>query len=250
MKKSVKLLLVLLISVIFVTTIANAETFKKQIKVANGVVKKIIIDGVDKTPKDNLPFIYEGTTYVPLRYISEELGKKVTWDGKTGTIFIGEEQDENKFFYKKPIAKVTKDIKTREDIKGISLYAQGVYGLPHWQDENGNEIYFRKESIIYTLPSETKSVSGIISMLDDIPSYFRKYDFTDDDKRVNGKIKIYDENDNVLYESERVRLMSDPIDFEISTKNVQKIRFELILEWNNTYNGIGTIAIKNLRYKY
>lgn len=51
-------------------------------------VKGIYINNVLKSP-DKRPFIYEGTTYVPLRYVSESLGHNVDWDGATNTIYIG-----------------------------------------------------------------------------------------------------------------------------------------------------------------
>lgn len=35
-------------------------------------------------------FIYQGTTYVPIRFVSESLGQKVTWDGKSKSIYIGD----------------------------------------------------------------------------------------------------------------------------------------------------------------
>ena len=36
------------------------------------------------------PFIYNGTTYLPVRAVGEALGKQVGWDGKTKTVYIGE----------------------------------------------------------------------------------------------------------------------------------------------------------------
>ncbi|MGO4276406.1 stalk domain-containing protein, partial [Paenibacillus sp. TAF58] len=42
-----------------------------------------------KAPSDGKGFIYEGSTYVPLRFISEALGKKVEWDEENETIWIG-----------------------------------------------------------------------------------------------------------------------------------------------------------------
>ena len=53
---------------------------------------RIIIDGADKSdvPDDSKPFIYNGRTYVPLRYIGESMGKKVLWDGDTKSIYIND----------------------------------------------------------------------------------------------------------------------------------------------------------------
>ncbi|MFZ5968867.1 MAG: stalk domain-containing protein [Bacillota bacterium] len=87
MKKA--MLLIALILVLSIT-IVNAQSYVEKITVYYDVVKTIMIDGVEKTPTDQKPFIYEGTTYVPLRFVSESLGKKVSWDEKTGTIYIGE----------------------------------------------------------------------------------------------------------------------------------------------------------------
>ncbi len=36
------------------------------------------------------PLIYEGTTYVPVRAVSEWLGKTVTWQGDTNSVFIND----------------------------------------------------------------------------------------------------------------------------------------------------------------
>ncbi|MFD0591029.1 stalk domain-containing protein [Paenibacillus sp. GCM10027627] len=67
-----------------------AESIKKNIGVTYGVVKRILVDGIDKTPSsDKMPFVFEGSTYVPLRYIGETLGKKVDYDSATGTVIIG-----------------------------------------------------------------------------------------------------------------------------------------------------------------
>lgn len=71
------------------SSISFADSISKQIEVFYGTVQKIVIDGVDRTPTEQKPFVFEGTTYVPLRYVSEALGKPVDWDGKTGTAYIG-----------------------------------------------------------------------------------------------------------------------------------------------------------------
>lgn len=54
---------------------------------------KLLIDGKEITPKDAggqtvEPFIYDGTTYLPVRAIGEALGKTVGWDADTHTVSI------------------------------------------------------------------------------------------------------------------------------------------------------------------
>ncbi|SDN29133.1 Copper amine oxidase N-terminal domain-containing protein [Paenibacillus sp. yr247] len=53
-------------------------------------------DGMNKQPASDLQgFIYKNTTYVPLRFMSEALGKPVDWEDATSSIYVG----------KKPIPK-------------------------------------------------------------------------------------------------------------------------------------------------
>ncbi|GMK38918.1 hypothetical protein PCCS19_19720 [Paenibacillus sp. CCS19] len=50
---------------------------------------RYMFDGVEKSPTGTKGFVYEGTTYVPLRFVSEALGKEVTWEGEAKTIWVG-----------------------------------------------------------------------------------------------------------------------------------------------------------------
>lgn len=56
---------------------------------------KLVIDGVEITPKDAdgltvEPFIYNGTTYLPVRAVGNAIGKQVTWDGESKTVYLGD----------------------------------------------------------------------------------------------------------------------------------------------------------------
>jgi foldase protein PrsA len=56
---------------------------------------KYMFDGFEKKPAEDqgAGFIYNGTTYVPLRFVSEALGKEVSWDGENQTIWVGKKVD-------------------------------------------------------------------------------------------------------------------------------------------------------------
>lgn len=56
---------------------------------------KMVVDGIPVTPQDANgktvePFIYNGTTYLPVRAVGDAIGKQVTWDGKSKTVYLGE----------------------------------------------------------------------------------------------------------------------------------------------------------------
>lgn len=74
-------------------TSAGAVLTGKTIEVLTGA--EIYIDGVKLEPTDANgnpveTFVYNGTTYVPLRAVSQSLGKAVNWDGEDQRVYIGE----------------------------------------------------------------------------------------------------------------------------------------------------------------
>ncbi len=55
---------------------------------------KIFIDGEQLDPRDANgqpvePFIYNGTTYLPVRAVGEAIGKDVSWDGVEKVVYLG-----------------------------------------------------------------------------------------------------------------------------------------------------------------
>jgi hypothetical protein len=56
---------------------------------------KIYIDGAELTPKDASgntlePFIYNGSTYLPIRAVAEAVGKEVSYDANTNSVYLGD----------------------------------------------------------------------------------------------------------------------------------------------------------------
>lgn len=96
MRKPILILLTGIIAGTLMTSPVLASTGLFQVALSQ---VKLMINGSDKTPANgtywngntDVPFAfqYEGTTYLPVRYISESLGIPIDWDGSTRTIFVG-----------------------------------------------------------------------------------------------------------------------------------------------------------------
>lgn len=55
---------------------------------------KIYIDGAELTPRDSAgnvlePFIYNGSTYLPIRAVGEAVGKTVSYDANSNSVYLG-----------------------------------------------------------------------------------------------------------------------------------------------------------------
>lgn len=79
-----------------VNVLAFTDTVKMLEAHFSGI--KIVLDGVEITPKDATgkvvePFIVDGTTYLPVRAVAEAFGKEVAWDGETRTVSLGKPAD-------------------------------------------------------------------------------------------------------------------------------------------------------------
>lgn len=74
-------------------TPALAIGMSKYIEVSTGV--SVYVDDVKLNPKDanGNPvevFIYNGTTYLPVRAVSNSLGIPIQWDGSTRSVYVGQ----------------------------------------------------------------------------------------------------------------------------------------------------------------
>ena len=82
-----KVILGLIIGIVISTGTIYAKQINDTIEIAYNNIK-ISVFGQECIPKDtdgNIvePFIYEGTTYVPIRAISQAFGKRVDWNDET-----------------------------------------------------------------------------------------------------------------------------------------------------------------------
>lgn len=101
---------------------------------------KMVVDGVEvDTPAE--PFIYNGSTYLPVRAVGEALGKEVDWDGDTSTVYIGKVPGaEENWMTKLPPYQVYNgkvydgsDRKATFDVAGVTQ-TQGITFRENWGD--------------------------------------------------------------------------------------------------------------------
>lgn len=93
-KKVLSRVLVLVLCLGLSASVLAAGSVRTAMIQANYMGIKLVVDGVEVTPKDANgstvePFASEGTTYLPVRAVASALGKEVTWDGETKTVYIG-----------------------------------------------------------------------------------------------------------------------------------------------------------------
>lgn len=107
-----KFLTIIIITMLLTTTVFGAQITKKIEVVFNAI--SLEVNG-EKIKADNI--LYEGTTYVPLRTISELLGNEVTWIKETKTAQINSEHTKQEY----PVATIT--MNNGDQIK-IELYPE------------------------------------------------------------------------------------------------------------------------------
>ncbi len=181
---------------------------------------KLVVDGVLIEPKDangNVvePFIYNGTTYLPVRAVGQAFNKEVSWDGENSTVFLGGEVDkpakELTLFDRSYIECTNPNVISsfEEKTVGYIKYAPSSYG-----EEIAGDRYFRTDSITYPVNSLAKSISGEL--------YLRNGDSGE------GKLKIYNSSGKMIYESPIMRKSTAPVKFNV---NVDKeISVKLVFE--------------------
>lgn len=98
MKNLKRIFLITLVITMVAMSIVGASSMIKKINAYVNPEINVVVNGENFTAKDENgnsfePIIYKGHTYLPARYLSEELGATVKWDSKNKTVVIGENKD-------------------------------------------------------------------------------------------------------------------------------------------------------------
>lgn len=87
----------------FFTGVVTTSVMPAMAKVSNEQIAvkfkniTIIADGSLVTPKDSdgniiEPFVYDGTTYLPITSVGDAFGQEVSWDSTDNTVYIGKKE--------------------------------------------------------------------------------------------------------------------------------------------------------------
>jgi len=96
---------------------------------------KLVVDGIQVTPKDANgavvePFVYNGTTYLPVRAVGSAIGQEVDWDGTTRTVYIGKIPGKAGENYLEPYEKSSVTVYSSDPTRSFSMmgkkYTQGI----------------------------------------------------------------------------------------------------------------------------
>ena len=93
---------VILMFALFLSTSFAANTYRKSIDVEYGI--KVLIDNeyvnmTDVNSKTVDPFVYDGTTYVPIRAVAENLGADVSYNSELNWAQINDTKYAEKYLY-------------------------------------------------------------------------------------------------------------------------------------------------------
>ena len=102
-----KQIVALILSLVFIFALASTAAAVSETKITAELIYrdiKIMLNGEEIQPKDATgkdvePFIIDGTTYLPVRAVSNALGLEVGWDDATSTVSLTEPEPENPDVY-------------------------------------------------------------------------------------------------------------------------------------------------------
>lgn len=235
MKRKSKFILALVLMLVFSTVVFAAR--KVNITVTYDNIK-VVVDGREvqfgKDTKGNQiePFIYNGTTYLPLRAVAEAIGKEVKWDQNTKTAFLGDgtvDMGE----VNKPLTEIMKPFST-EKAEVISKDAfKTKFSLGGKEYNNGilfNSYTYKKGHANFNLEGKYTNLTGLLGA--DQEGLTVKVDFVGDGKLIQS----FDVVGGQL-----------PVNVNLNVTGVRLL--EIKFEWTDglystTYTGFADVFVK------
>lgn len=175
--------------------------------------------------KDYVPtsLIYNGTTYVPLRFFAESMGQPVDYKGETQTIYVGKVPEGEK------VARYMSDIlKPFYSSSYSGLQVSNNITMAGKQYKKGFSIIFNNDvTSSFNLEGKYENINGLVGLLDENNRYDATVDFYGDDKLIT---------------SIQLDKGSLPKDLNINVNGV--IRLDIKYKSGGSFLGLANIMIK------
>ncbi|MGE4549126.1 MAG: NPCBM/NEW2 domain-containing protein [Intestinibacillus sp.] len=195
---------------------AGAALLNRTIQVQTGV--SIYVDDVKLNPTDAsgnavTPFIYNGTTYLPVRAVGTAVGKAVQWDSKTSSVYLGKHES-------------TEPAAWLKDLEDFNHYYTVFETKPSLKDNVGNlhsdALYLGSTTSTasweeYLINGQYTSIRGSVCI-----SYAQRSTFSS-----NALLRIYGD-DKLLYTSPYITVGTQPIAFNVDLTGVTKLKVETV----------------------
>ncbi len=181
---------------------------------------RICVDGVEMTPRDSAgkevePFIYNGTTYMPVRAVGEAVGKEVTYDGSTSTVYIGKSGQ-------------VKYLGQQIEAYQCNGAYEGTYSMGGQKYVNSLNLNYENANAFYNLNGLYTSISGVYGMEDG----------TSEDREAI--ISFY--GDGRLIDSITVHGGNLPKNFAVNISGVAQLKIEYT-------GGRGYVVLGNVEFR-
>lgn len=182
---------------------------------------KICVDGVAMTPRDSAgkevePFIYNGTTYLPVRAVGEAVGKEVTYDGSTSTVYLGKSGQ---------VKYLGQQVKAYQTEKAIREETITMAGTDYHNSIAAFNVLSDGARAYYNLNGLYTSMSGVYGMTDG----------------RTGDSTIYIYGDDRLLETLECKGGKMPKNFAVNVSGVAQLK----IEWEGADGGcLGSVEFK------
>lgn len=200
--------------------------YQKSIEVAF-VPLTYLFDGTERVPpQDQQGFIYNDRTYVPLRFMSEALGKPVDYDPQTYTIYVGRREA--------PLPDLWANVENR----GGGLYklqyfeegAQTVRGeemeraviISAFATAGSPEAAPTQVTLSLPVPAEHEVLAGTLF----VPVHY----FGQAGERSVGRLTVLNDRNQAVYTSGDLTTQSGNVPFRIKVAPSQEVRLVFTLK--------------------
>lgn len=193
---------------------ALAALSARNIEVHTGV--NVYVDDRKLNPTDSngntVPvFIYNGTTYLPVRAISETLNTPVQWDGSTSSVYIGKHTGNTPAVWLKDL-----DYFTRV----YSYYSSKIDDKDNLGNTYQNAISIGDFDVTYVLNGQYSHMTGTL---------YQRYEYRN---RYSSTMEVYGDGELIYNASMEPGKM--PVEFDIDLTGVLQLQIKIMSNNNNT----------------